>query len=319
MTQPQTVKPKKVKKNGFLKEMSVNKWLYGMLTPGLIYFAIFSYLPLVGLYFAFVNYNFMKGPYGFGSEFVGLANFEFFFTSDQWLSITGNTLFLNFAFLITGLVAQILLAVAINELGGKIFKKVAQSLMFLPNFLSWTVVAIFSLALFGSDGGFVNRMLAATGFSEVNFYQEPNLWPGLLIFFRLWKGAGFGTVIFLATITGISQEIFEAARIDGANRLKTAWYITLPMLKPTAVMLLIMSMGTIFNGDFSMIYALVGDNTLLRPTTDVIDTYVYRALRVNNDIGMSSAVGLFQSALGFVMVITVNSITRRLDRDTALF
>jgi putative aldouronate transport system permease protein len=307
------------KKKGFLRELAVNKWLYGMLAPGLLYFAVFNYLPLAGLYFAFVNYNFMKGPYGFGSEFVGLSNFEFFFTSDQWLPITFNTLYLNFAFLITGLAAQILLAMAINELGGKVFKKVAQSLMFLPNFLSWTVVAIFSLALFGSEGGFVNNALMALGMEPVDFYLTPKIWPGMLILFRLWKGAGFGTVIFLATITGINQEIFEAARIDGANRIKTAWYITLPMLKPTAIMLLIMSMGTIFNGDFSMIYALVGDNTLLRETTDVIDTYVFRALRVNNDIGMSSAVGLFQSAIGFIMVVTVNAIARRVDRDTALF
>lgn len=304
---------------GFFREIAANRWLYGMLTPGLIYFAIFSYLPLAGLYFAFVNYNFMDGPYGFGSEFVGLANFEFFFTSDQWLPITFNTLYLNFAFLITGLFSQILLALLINEIGCKWFKKIAQSLMFLPNFLSWTVVAIFSLALFGSEGGLVNRVLTQLGFEEVYFYQMPEIWPAMLICFRLWKGTGFGTVIFLATITGINQEIFEAARIDGANRIKTAWYITLPMLKPTAIMLLIMSMGTIFNGDFSMIYALVGDNTLLRETTDVIDTYVYRALRVNNDIGMSSAVGLFQSAIGLVMVITVNAIARRVDKETALF
>ena len=304
---------------GFFREIAANRWLYGMLTPGLIYFAIFSYLPLAGLYFAFVNYNFMDGPYGFGSEFVGLANFEFFFTSDQWLPITFNTLYLNFAFLITGLFSQILLALLINEIGCKWFKKIAQSLMFLPNFLSWTVVAIFSLALFGSEGGLVNRVLTQLGFEEVYFYQTPEIWPAMLICFRLWKGTGFGTVIFLATITGINQEIFEAARIDGANRIKTAWYITLPMLKPTAIMLLIMSMGTIFNGDFSMIYALVGDNTLLRETTDVIDTYVYRALRVNNDIGMSSAVGLFQSAIGLVMVVTVNAIARRVDKETALF
>lgn len=299
-------------------EFRKHKWLYGMLVPGLAYFAVFSYLPLVGLYFAFVDYNFLKGPFGFGSDFVGLANFEFFFTSDKWIQITVNTLFLNFAFLITGLIAQIILAVAINEVHGKFFKRVSQSLMFLPNFLSWTVVAIFSLALFGSDG-FVNNALKLAGAGTVDFYQTPEIWPGMLIMFRLWKGAGFGTVIFLATITGINQECIEAARIDGANRIKTAWYITLPLLKPTAIMLLIMSMGTIFNGDFSMIYALVGDNTLLRPTTDVIDTYVYRALRVNNDIGMSAAVGLFQSAIGFVMVLIVNATARKIDKDTALF
>ena len=307
------------RKKGFFAELFTNKWLYGMVLPGVIYFAIFNYLPLAGLYFAFVDYNFMKGPYGFGSEFIGLDNFEFFFTSDSWMRLTFNTLFLNFAFLLTGLLAQVIMALAINELGGKWFKKVTQSLMFLPNFLSWTVVAIFSLALFGADGGFVNRILLSMGQEEIYFYQTPEIWPVMLILFRLWKGTGFGTVIFLATITGINTEIFEAARIDGANRIKTAWYVTLPMLRPTIVMLLIMSMGTIFNGDFSMIYALVGDNTLLRETTDVIDTYVYRALRVNNDIGMSSAVGLFQSVIGFVTVISVNAIARKVDRDSALF
>lgn len=307
------------KKIGFFRELYINKGLYTMLVPGLIYFCIFSYLPLIGLYFAFVNYDFMAGWFGLKSTFVGLENFVFFFTSDQWITITVNTLWLNFLFISTGLIVQIVLALCINELGGKMFKKSTQTVMFLPNFLSWTVISVFSLALFGSDGGFINNVLLFFNVDPIMFYQDPNVWPAILVILRIWKGAGFGTVIFLSTISGIDQEMYEAARIDGANRLKSMYYLTLPMLKPTIVMLLIMSMGSVFAGDFGMIYALIGDNPLLRPTTDVIDTFVYRALRVNNDIGMSSAVGLVQSALGFIMVMTTNAIARKIDKDTALF
>ena len=307
------------RKIGFWKELKTHKWLYAMLTPGLCYFLVFSYLPLVGLYFAFVDYDFLAGAYGLASEFVGLQNFVFFFTSDRWVQITLNTLFLNFMFIGTGILLQVILAVCINEIGGRAFKKVTQSFMFLPNFLSWTVVAVFSLAMFGTDDGFVNKGLSLFGMQPIAFYQDPGVWPGLLILLRLWKGAGFGTVIFLATISGIDQEMYEAARIDGATRFKSIWHLTLPMLRPTVVLLLLMNAGTIFNGDFSMIFAMVGDNPLLRSTTDIIDTFVYRALRVQNDIGMSSAVGFVQSALGFACVLIFNAIARKVDRDTALF
>lgn len=307
------------KKGGFFAELLLNRYLYLLALPGLVFFLIFNYLPMVGLYIAFLDFNPIAGLYGFGSKFVGFDNFKFFFTSSDWLFVTFNTLFLNFLFITTGLVVQIFLAVGLNELGNKKFKRISQTFMYLPNFLSWTVISLFSMVIFGTDGGLLNNLLTALGLPGINFYQDPGLWPGLLVALRIWKGAGFGTVIFLSTISSIDHEIYEAAVIDGASRLQSIMRITIPMLRKTTVMLLILAVGWIFYGDFGMIYALVGDNPMLRSTTDVIDTFVYRALRMNNDYGMSSAVGLFQSAVGFVMVIGANAAAKMLDRDSALF
>ncbi len=311
--------PQRKKRHGFLIELVKNRYLYLLALPGLLFFLIFNYLPMVGLYIAFIDYNPIAGLFGFASKFVGLFNFKFFFTSNDWLFVTFNTLFLNALFISTGLVVQIFMAVGLNELASRPFKRTAQTLMYLPNFLSWTVVSVFSIALFSSDSGLFNNILRTFGLPTIDFYQNAAVWPPLLIALRLWKGAGFGTVIYLSTISSINQELYEAAIIDGASRLQCITRITLPLLRSTTVMLLILSIGGIFYGDFGMIYALVGDNPLLRGTTDVIDTFVYRALRLNNDYGMSSAVGLFQSAIGFVMVISANAITRKLDQDSALF
>jgi len=307
------------RKDGFVRELSKNKYLYLLTVPGILYFFVFNYLPMVGIYLAFVKYNPLAGLYGLKSKFVGLENLKFFFTSEDWIVITVNTVYLNALFIVTGLAVQIFMAVGLNEIKNKAFKKISQSFMFLPNFLSWTVVSVFSLALFSTDTGAINQLLGWFGLEPINFYQEASVWPSLLVMLKLWKGVGFGVVIYLATIAGMDQEMFEAARIDGATRFQSIRYLTLPLLRTTTVMLLIISVGGIFYGDFGMIYALIGDNALLRPTTDVIDTFVYRALRLNNDIGMSMSVGLFQSVVGFVLVVTANSVARRYAKDTAIF
>ncbi|MDD3212719.1 MAG: ABC transporter permease subunit [Eubacteriales bacterium] len=308
-----------MQKTGLRYELRKNRWLYLMALPGILFILLFNYAPLAGLYFAFVDYNAISGFFGFGSKFVGLNNFEFFFTSEDWLPVTFNTLYLNTLFISTGLFMQVAMAVLLNELSIRPLQKISQSLMFLPNFLSWTVVSIFALAFLGTNDGILNKLILLLGGNKVRFYQDAAAWPGILVFLRLWKGVGYGTVIFLAAITGIDQNMYEAAKIDGASRWQCICRLTLPMLRPTVVMMLILSVGSIFNGDFGMIYALVGDNAMLRSTTDVIDTYVYRALRTNNDIGMSAAVGLFQSVLGLAMVLVTNTAARRLDKETALF
>ena len=304
------------KRHPFFYEIASNKYLYILTLPGIIFFCIFNYLPLAGLVIAFQDYNPIKGL--FGSKIIGLKNFQFFFTSNDWMTVTFNTLYLNALFIITTLIVQIFMAVALNELKDK-YKKVAQSFMFLPNFLSWTVVSIFSLAIFSTDEGVLNYLLSIIGIAPINFYQEASVWPAILVFLRLWKGVGFGTVIYLATITGIDQTLYEAANIDGASRVQCIFHITLPMLKTTTIMLLLMSVGSIFYGDFGMIYALIGDNPMLRSTTDVIDTFVYRALRMDNDFGMSSAVGLYQSIVGFILVIAANTITKKYEKESSLF
>ncbi|MGN1025074.1 MAG: ABC transporter permease [Faecousia sp.] len=313
------IKKKEKEKHGCLRELSKNKGLYMLTIPGIIYFLIFSYLPLVGIYYAFVDYKPMAGWFGLKSKFVGLENFKYFFASGKWVEITVNTLYLNALFIVTGLLAQLLLAVLINEVACKWFKKVSQSFMFLPNFLSWAVVSVFAYALFSTNDGLVNNLIAALGGNRISFYTTPEVWPTVLVLLKIWKGAGYGMVVFLAAITGIDQGVYEAARMDGANRFQQIIHITIPQLKTTVVVLLVLSVGSIFVGDFGMIYAIVGDNPLLYSTTDVIDTFVYRTLRVQNDIGMSTAVGLMQSVLGIIFAVSTNFIAKKLDEGSSVF
>ncbi len=302
-----------------LRELNKNRGLYMLTIPGIIYFLIFSYLPLVGIYYAFVDYKPMAGWFGLKSKFVGLDNFKYFFASGKWVEITVNTLYLNALFILTGLLAQLLLAVLINEVASKWFKKVSQSFMFLPNFLSWAVVSVFAYALFSTNDGLVNGIIEALGGNRISFYTTPEVWPTVLVLLKIWKGAGYGMVVFLAAITGIDQGVYEAARMDGANRFQQIVHITIPQLKTTVVVLLVLSVGSIFVGDFGMIYAIVGDNPLLYSTTDVIDTFVYRTLRVQNDIGMSTAVGLMQSVLGIIFAVSTNFIAKKLDEGSSVF
>lgn len=309
------------KKKSFLSDVKQNFYLYLLVLPGILYFLIFKYLPMVGVVVAFQDFNTIKGI--FKSEFVGLKNFEYFFTSKDWLVVTWNTVFLNLLFLITGLFFSILIAIVLSEISSKYFKKVTQSLVILPNFISWTLVSMFVFALLSTDIGFINAILKAFGFiqegQEISFYSNPDLWVGILVVLKIWKGAGFGSVIYLAAIAGIDQEIYEAAKIDGATRMQCITKITLPQLRTTVVLLTLFGIGDIFQGDLGMIYAIVGDNPNLYHTTDVIDTYVFRMLRQMNDISMSTAIGLYQSLVGLVIVFVTNRLAKKYDSDSAIF
>ena len=214
------------------------------------------------------------------------------------LYVIFNTLFLNALFSLFGTFASVSIAVMFSELGGKWSKRIVQSLVTLPNFLSWTVIAMFVTALLSSDTGMLNKWLAVFGIEPVSFFNEASIWPAVLVLIKIWQGAGFGSIIYLATITGINPDIYESASIDGASGWKKIRYITLPLLKPTVILMILLAMGGIFYGDFGMIYAIVGRNVMLYPTTDVIDTYVFRALMDLNDMGMAAAVGVFQSLTG---------------------
>ena len=311
----------KKRKKTFLSEIKQNFYLYLLVFPGVLYFVIFKYLPMVGIIVAFQNFNVVKGI--FKSKFVGLKNFEYFFTSKEWLTVTWNTVFLNLLFLITGLFFSVLIALVLSEISSKYFKKITQSVVILPNFISWTLVSMFVFALLSTDIGFVNSVLKALGFiqegQEINFYSNPKLWTGILIVLKIWKGAGFGSIIYLAAIAGIDQEIYEAAKIDGASRWQCITKITLPQLRTTAVLLTIFGIGGIFHGDLGMIYAIVGDNPYLYDTTDVIDTYVFRMLRQLNDMSMSTAIGLYQSVVGLIIVFVTNYFAKKHDPDSAIF
>lgn len=312
-----TVYMKLRKQSDLLYDLKHNKFLLLMLLPGILFFIVFSYLPMMGIVIAFQDFSAAKGI--LGSKFVGFENFKFFLGSPDSFRVTFNTLFLNFLFILSNMIIAIVIALMLSEVNSKWFKKSSQSLVILPHFISWAVIGLLAEALLSSDTGFINNVLTAIGQEPIMFYKDPKIWPALLTFLNIWQGAGFSSIVYLAAITGIDQEIYEAARIDGATKIQCIRFITLPLLRATAVLLLIMSVGKIFNGNFGMIYALVGSNTLLYPTTDIIDTYVYRQLMELGDLGMSSAVGLYQSVLGFIMVNIANRITRKLSPESAIF
>lgn len=311
----------KKKKKTFISEIKQNFYLYLLVFPGILYFVIFKYLPMIGIIIAFQDFSVVKGL--FKSKFVGLKNFEFFFTSKDWLSVTWNTIYLNLLFIISGLFFSVLIALVLSEIRSKHFKKFTQSVVILPNFISWTLVSMFVFALLSADVGLINSALKAMGFIQdghpINFFNNPKLWPGILVALKIWKGAGFGSIVYLAAIAGIDQEIYEAAQIDGASRLQCITRITLPQLKTTAVLLTIFGIGNIFHGDLGMIYAVVGDNSYLFDTTDVIDTYVFRMLRLLNDMSMSTAIGLYQSLVGLLIVFVTNYFAKKNDPDSAIF
>ncbi|AZS17000.1 ABC transporter permease [Paenibacillus lutimineralis] len=295
-----------------------NKFLYLLVLPGLIYFLLFSYLPMAGIVIAFKEYRMDLGI--FGSPFNGLNNFKFL-TVDTLsvLRVVFNTLFLNVLFIGIGTALAVITAVLINEIRLVWFKKISQSLVILPNFISWVIVAVFAYNFLNTDFGIVNNWLKNLGLEGVSWYNQAGYWPAILVLLYSWKSVGFNSIIYLAAITGIDQEQYESAALDGANKFRQIWHITIPGISKTIIILLLLAIGRIFYGDFGMIYGLVGDNSLLFSTTDVIDTYVFRALRTLNDVGMSSAIGLLQSVIGFLFVYTANAVVRKYDKDAALF
>lgn len=290
-------------------------WL--MLLPVLIYFIIFSYLPMCGIWLAFTRFDFRLGF--FKSPFVGFDNFRYLFESGIFFRLLRNTVLYNAAFILCGNMMQVICALFLNDLGNRRFVKTSQSLIFLPYFISYVLVGLFSYALFNVDNGLINTTLRNLGLEEYNFYLEPNAWPFIIVAVQVWKGLGYGSVVYLSVMSSFDQEIYESARIDGATKWQQVRKLTLPMVKPTFMLLVMFNLGSILKGQFQLFYQLVGNNGLLFNTTDIIDTYVYRSLTVNFDIGMGSAAGVFQSVFGCALVLIVNALVRRHDKDLALF
>lgn len=294
--------------------------LYLMAVPGIVFFLVFSYVPMLGIIVAFKSFNPVQGI--LRSPWAGLTNFDFLFASGQLVHVLWNTVFLNTLFIVATNLAAITLAILFNEIHIKATKRVAQSVILLPYFMSWMVVSLMLQELLsgiGGQGALFNSLLGDVGLHGLNWYADPTPWPWILTIVKLWQGAGYLSIIYLAAITSISDDVYEAAMIDGATRARMAWRITLPLLTPTTMILLILSVGRIFYGDFGMIYGIIGDNGPLFPTTDVIDTYVFRALRDTGDISGAAAAGLFQSVCGFVLVLVANWIARRHAPESAIF
>ena len=274
--------------------------LYIMAAPAVIVLLVFCYLPMAGLIMAFQDYNVIKGI--LGSELVGLKNFEFLFSTTDAFVITRNTVLYNLAFIVVNLILSVALALMLSELRSRRMAKTFQTIYMVPYFLSWAVVAILVSAFLDRANGFVNQMIRF-----------------LLVFVNAWKGIGYQTVLYLAVISGISVEYYEAATLDGASRFQQARYITIPHLRYIISISLIMSMGSIFRGDFGLFYNVTNNSGALYPVTDVIDTYIYRGLTSMSNIGMSTAAGLYQSAVGFVLVLAANKVVTKIDPDSAMF
>ena len=297
--------------------MMEKKILLLMLVPAVVYTIIFAYLPMGGIVLAFKNFRYADGI--FGSPWVGLSNFKFLILSGKLWPITRNTLLYNFAFIIIGMIFQIGFAIILSEISGKHFKKFAQSSMFLPHFISWVVVAAIVYNVFNYEKGVFNNILADMGYERLNIYNSAKPWPYILTFLKTWKGLGYGTVVYLAVITGIDQEMYEAADIDGANVWHKISKITLPSLIPTIMIMLLLAFGQIFRGDFGLFYQIVKTNQKLLPATDIIDTYVFRALMSSSDIGMAAAAGLYQSVVCFITIVAFNYIVKKVQPEYVLF
>lgn len=292
--------------------------LYVMALPTVIFLIIFAYMPMIGLVMAFQNYNVNLGM--FGSKFVGFANFKYLFTTtDAWI-ITRNTVCYNVVFMVVNNCLAMAMAMLLSELTARRYAKVLQTVYMLPYFLSWTVVAIVVIAFLDRDKGLVNQIIKAMGGAgKTNWYQQKALWPFLLVGINAWKGVGYGTVLYLAVISGISHDFYEAAVLDGATKLQQAWYITLPQLRMVLCISIILAMGSIFRADFGLFYSVTQDSGRIYAVTDVIDTYIYRGLTKLANVGMSTAAGMYQSVVGLIMVLIANKVVTKIDPDSAMF
>ena len=311
------VNQKSYRKPSLWHVIAQNKTLLLMCVPAIVFFFVFSYMPMPGAYIAFTNFQYNKGIWA--SPFVGLQNFQFLFMSGQLGLLLRNTILYNLAFIVLGNVLQLTFAILLNEVQSKRYKKVTQSMMFLPYFISDVLVSLLVYNLLNYDYGFISNLVRALGGEMPKVYQMAGAWPIIIVLVNLWKGTGYGTVVYFAAITGMDSSMLEAAQIDGANGFQRIRYIILPTLKPTVVILFLFAIGGILKGNFGLFYNLVGNNSMLFGTTDIIETYVYRSMMNSFNFSQSSAVGLFQSVVGFFIVIGANAFVKKLDPDYALF
>ena len=286
--------------------------------PGAVYLILNNYIPIVGIFIAFKNINFTVGI--FQSKWVGLKNFQFLFKTKDSGIIIRNTVLYNLTFIIIGTIVAIFIALLICELKEARLAKVSQAVLLMPYLLSWIIIAYIVYGLLGVDTGLINNsILKPLGMQTVNWYATPQRWPYILVIVHLWRNTGYQAIVYMASISGIDPAIYEAARIDGAGRVKQICLITLPLIRPTVITMVLMAIGNIFYSSFGLFYQVPMDSGLLYSVTQTIDTYVYRALMQLGSIEMSAAAGVFQSVVGFIVVLIANGITRKVDKDNALF
>lgn len=292
--------------------------LYLMMLPGLVYLLINNYIPMSGIIIAFKKVNYRDGI--FKSPWAGFSNFEFLFKTNDAFLITRNTILYNVVFIILGTVAAITVAVLLNEVTNKLSKKVYQTVILIPHMISMVVVSYLVYAFLASDSGFINNsILKQLNLDTISWYTEAKYWPFILVIVNLWKNFGYSTVVYYANLVGIDRAYYEAAAIDGAGRWKQLLNITLPGLKSTIITLTLLNVGRIFYSDFGLFYQVPMNSGPLYDVTNTIDTYVYRGLMQLNNIGMSSAAGVYQSVIGFILVLGANLLVTKISKEDALF
>ena len=309
-----------VKKNNVKK----NLMLLTMVAPTAIWLILLRYIPMAGIVIAFKKYKVYTADPSLinnitHSKWVGLSNFKFLFTSSDTLLVLRNTVGYNLLWIALGVVISVSFAIMLNEITSRFVAKTYQTMMFFPFFISWVVVSYFVMSLLDPTSGLiVKQQLARTG-EATNWYHEYKPWPVILTICNLWKNMGYQTILYLAAITGIDKSQYEAAAIDGASKAQQIWYVTIPNLRKMIIILLIMDVGKIFNSDFGLFFSVPQNSGTIFRTTQVLDTYVYRALMNSQNIGMSTAASLFQNSVGFVLIMITNTVIRRIDPDSSLF
>ncbi len=305
----------------FAKSFKMNLPLYLMLLPGLIVLIINNYIPMIGAILPFKQYRYDKGFFSslFNSPWVGFDNFKFLFSSPNILDATRNTILYNLLFIALGVIVPVAMAISLHELLNKRLSRFYQSAFFLPYFLSWIIVSYLAFAFLSSDRGFLNNVMYSLGMQKVNWYYELKAWPFILIFFQMWKYTGYNTVVYIASLSGVSEEYYEAATLDGASKWQQIRYITIPMLKTVMIITSLLLIGRIFNSDFGLFYNVPRNTGALYPVTNVIDTLVYVMLRNSNNVGMTAAASLYQAVVGCITVFAANLVVRKIDKEQALF
>lgn len=300
------------------KKRKLNLPLYFMMLPGLIYLIFNNYIPMSFTVIAFKNFNFQKGVWG--SDFVGLNNFKTLFSTRDSRIIFRNTLAYNLVFIAASLIIGLGIAILLDELRSKKAKRMYQMAYLIPYMISITVVSYIVYALLSTDAGFINNtVLKAFGKDGISWYSVPKYWPFILVLVNQWKWLGYNSIIYYSSVISIDSELYEAACIDGATRFQRIGYITIPVIRSTIITMTLLQLGSIFKSDFGLFYQVPMNSSALMNVTNTIDTYVYRGIKSVGTMGMSSAAGLFQSVIGFVLVLAANAVVRRIDKDSAIF
>ena len=298
--------------------MKKKLFFYLLPIPGMVILILFCYIPMAGAYVAFEDYTFQGGL--FGSRFVGFKNFEFFFRNIKLaFRATRNTLIINLGSMLLGIVLNVTIACILGEIRNERYRKAAQTSILFPYFLSWIVVGALAETFLSNQTGILNRVISFFGGTPIDWYVQPKYWWAILIIASLWKNFGYGSIVYYATLTGIDQCLYESASIDGAGRFQQIIHITIPLLKPTIILLFLLNNGGILGGSLEQIMGMTKMNPMLMATTDTVTTFVYRTTTQNGQFGMSSAISLYQSLFGCIVTLAANIIAKKVDPDYALF